>query len=383
MSKNIKFMLKEAANKQEISNLQEQILNNVDVTKIERQPKSVALPKKKFNFFPLLLAGLSTVVLVITLSISIGIMNSSNSNSPITPPSGPGAGEIPTEPEEPITYEDINMTTLATFYSTFTKNDAPNMINIVNTFNNISYVKVDGRTTENDKKLKPDMEESIVNDVNPYLYNIEEMLGLATTNVESKANTNQNYAFENVIEVTNQNYKYYIYYTEKLTEVKNVDASNYKYKADLTGKVVVGNDEYAFTGEKRIKNSNLIYTTNIVISENESVEVKETFPIKADFSINYGTNSKSAKHEFRYLYTNGENTKAFEIDQVYKNNKIDNVRFTANRNEINEFKMTIAKSKTNYITGDFDGRDKDSVEIAKTTNGYSYTFKNSGNSYNK
>lgn len=366
----IKFMLKEAANKQEISNLQERILSNVDITKIKEEPKSVALPKRKFNFFPLAMAGVATAALVLTLSITIGVMNnSSNTTNPVNPP---------VVPSEPAIIGDLEKTKLETFYSIFTINDAPNMINIVNTFNNISYDVVDGRIVDSNKNLKPDMEESIVNDVNPFIQNIEEMLDL-TENASSilKANDNQKYDYKNLIEVTNLNYKYYIYYNETLTEEKNTDKSNYKYKADLTGMVVSGNNEYSFTGEKRIKNSKLTYTTNILLSNDEKVSVTEIFAVN-DYKIDY-----SKAFEFRYSYQDGENKKDIEITQNFKNNKTDSVRFIANRGAINEFKMTITTKDNAYINCSIDGRNSEVLSITNNNGEYTYKFKNSNNEYKK
>lgn len=366
----IKFMLKEAANKQEISDLQERILSNVDITKIKEEPKSVALPKRKFNFFPLAMAGVATAALVLTLSITIGVMNNNtNTNNPVNPT---------VDPNPPVVFDEIEMTKLETFYSSFTVNDAPNMINIVNTFNNISYDVVDGRIVDSNKNLKPDMEQAIVNDVNPYIYNIEDMLNLTENTTSTlKANTNQDYDYKYLIEVTNLNYKYYIYYNETLTEEKNADKTNYKYKADLTGKVVSGDNVYDFTGEKRIKNSKLTYTTNITVANNESVSVTEIFTVNHDFTINYD------KFEYRYSYQNGENVKNVEITENFKNEKIDNIRFIANKGKMNEFKMTITTKDNAYINCSIDGRNSEVLSITNNNGEYTYKFKNSNNEYKK
>ena len=390
MKNNIKMMLKDAASRQEISNLQEQILNNVDITKIERKPKSVALPKRKFNFFPLILGGIATIALVITLSITVGVLNGNKSDTNVIPTVVPTPTEfptdhtiptdhdIPTKTEEPVVYEELSMTELEQFYSTFTVNDAPNMINIVNTFNNISYDVVDGRVVDNNKNLKPDMEQAIVNDVNPYIYNIEDMLNLSSsTTTNLKLNNNQDYDYKYVIEVNNSNYNYFIYYDEILTEEKNVEKSNYKYKANLEGLVVSNGNEYLFTGEKRIKNSKLIYTTIITLDNSENVKVDETFTINQDFTVNYD------KFEYKYLYTKNDLTKSIEIIQNYKNNEINNLRFVANRSEMNEFKMTITTKPDSYLNCSIDGRNSEVLSISKDNNEYVYTFKNSNNEYKK
>ena len=364
MNKDIKAILKAAANKQEINDLTDKIIANVDTSKIEYSRESIKAPKRKFNFFPLMIAGIATAVLVITLSISIGIMNTNNSNT---------VNPNPTLPTEPVVeYEEITLNKLETFYAQFTVNDAPNMINIVNTFNNVSFIKPDSVATG---QLKPDMEESIVNDVDLFLYNIEDMLGKINTESKLVSSTDTNYKY--LINVSNQNYTYKIFYNETLTEEKNVDKSNYKYKADLVGKVVIGNNEYSFIGEKRIKNSKLVYTTNITLATNKTVSVEEIFTINSDFTINYNL------FEFRYLYSYGTNTKNVRMTQRFDADKnVKEIRFVANESEINEVKMTIKPQTDYYIKASIDSRNDD-LYVTKNNDQYTYRFKNSNNEYTK
>ena len=365
MNKDIKAILKAAANKQEINDLTDKIITSVDTSKIEYSRESIKAPKRIFNFFPLMIAGIATAVLVITLSVSIGIMNNNNSNT--VEPSNP---VVPSEPI--VEYEEITLNKLESFYAQFTVNDAPNMINIVNTFNNVSFVKPENVQSGN---LSVEMEESVVNDVNIFVHNIEDMLGYLNTSSTLVASTNQEY--NNLINVTNNNYTYKIFYNEKLKEEKNVDKSNYKYRAELDGKVVIGNNEYSFTGEKRIKNSKLIYTTNITLAKDKAVSVEEIFTINQDFTINY------KEFEFRYSYKYGEDIKNVRMTQKFGENKtIKEIRFVANEFESNEVKMTIKLQEGYYIKATIDSR-KDDLYITKTDEGYSYKFKNSNNEYKK
>ena len=355
MSKDIKFLLKEAANRQEISDLSDKIISNVDVTKINR-PSSIKAPRR-IKVFPLILGVMATALVASTTVItSLSGTNSINT----------------------ITYSDITMSSLEKFYSDFTVNDTPNMINIVNTFNNISYEEVDGRVVNGDKRLKPDMENAIVNDLNAFIFNIEDMLGLENNDSVLIANTNPLYDYKYLVTYTNTNNSYYIDYDETLTEEKNIEKENYKYKADLIGEIIFGDNSYSFTGEKRIKNSKLSYVTNIKLSDDKNVRVSEVYTINPDFTINYN------QFEYNYSYTNLNETKNIEIVQKFgTDGKVSNVRFIANRGRNDEYKLTFTNDATRYINGAFDSRDKDEIYISKNNSGYIYTFKNSNNTYSK
>ena len=362
MNKDIKAIIKAAANKQEINDLTDKIIASVDTSKIEYSRESIKAPKRKFNFFPLMIAGLATAVLVVTISISIGIMNNNNSNT-VDP-------NLPTDPI--VEYEEITLNKLESFYAQFTVEDAPNMINIVNTFNNVSFVNPENVQPGN---LSVEMEESVVNDVNLFVYNIEDMLGYLNTSSTLVASTNPDYIY--LINVLNNNYNYQIFYNETLIEEKNVDKSNYKYKAELTGKVVSGNNEYSFTGEKRIKNSKLIYTTVITLAEDKKVSVEEYFTINQDFTINY------KEFEFRYLYQYGDDSKNARITQKFDENQATKeILFRANENAFNEVKLTIKPQADYYIRASISSRNDD-LYISKANNEYTYKFKNSNNEYKK
>jgi len=314
-----------------------------------------------------MIAGVATAVLVLTLSITIGVMNN-RGNNPVVP-SNPVDPVIPQEPV--VEYEEISLNTLEKFFSDFTVNDAPNMINIVNTFNNVSFDKPSNVTTG---ALSVEMENTIVNDVNPFIDNIEEMLGYTST--QSTLNASNIAGYEYLINVNNNNYIYNIYYNETLTAEKNVDKDNYKYRAELNGIIIVGNNNYSFTGEKRIKNSKLIYTTNISIGQNQTVDVQESFTINKDFTINYN------QFEFKYNYHLNNVIKNFRITQRFDSNKnIRDIRFVANETEPCEFKMTIKKND-NGFTASIDSRNDD-LYVSKLANGYEYKFKNSKNIYIK
>ena len=371
MKNNIKMMLKEASNKQDIPDLTERIINSVDTSKIEPQITSVKAPKKKFNFFPLMIAGIATAALVLTMSITIGVMNS-RGNDPVVPttPTVPTTPVVPTEPV--VEYEEVTLNTLEKFFSDFTVNDAPNMINIVNTFDNISFDKPKNVQTG---ALSVDMEKEIVSDVNLFINNIEDMLGY--TDTTSTLNVSPITDYKYLINVLNENYIYKIYYNETLLEEKNVDKDNYKYRAELNGKIVIGSKNYSFTGEKRIKNSKLIYTTNIVISDNQNVDVQESFTINKDFTI------KKDQFEFKYNYHSNSNSKNFRITQRFDNNNLRDIRFVANETEACEFKMTIKPKDNNGIVATIDSRN-DELSIALIEKDYySYSFKKSGNVYKK
>ena len=384
MKNDIKKMLKKLSEDQEIHDIQKLILDNVDKSKVlNSEPKIKPLaPKKRRFVFPVLLGALATAVFVVTFVIAFNFKNNNPENNPIEPnpnvPVEPGDIIDPTEPAEiDVVYDDVSIDVAEAFYSNFTTIDASNMINIVNTFNKVSYVEVTD-TTINEKKhyLTPELEESIVDDVDAYRFNLEEMLGKVSSTRTQALNENPNYSYKKVIDVINDSFEHHIYFTENILEVVESDESSFRYKSELNGVIVSGSHEYSFTGIKRIKKSRLSYEINIIIDENNYVEVKEQYDINSDLTINYKT------FNYNYIYHSNDFIKNVRIIQKFDLDKTTKeVEFISNEGKSNEVKMTFKPNNTYYLKSSIKSRESDELYISKNDNSYTYKFKNSNNEY--
>jgi len=369
MKNDIKKMLKKISEDQEIHDIQKLILDNVDKSKVlNPEPKIKPLaPKKRRFVFPVLLGALATAVFVVTFVIAFNFRNSDPENNPVEP-----SGQV--EPE-PIIYDDVSINVAEAFYSDFTKNDASNMINIVNTFNNVSYVEVSNTTIDDEKHITPEFEESIVNDVDAFRFNIAEMFGKETTTRTQSLNENPDYNFKKVINVTNDSFNYHIYYTENIEVIKSGESS-FRYKSNLSGVIVSGDNLYFIEeGKKNIKNSKLEYNFRIRIDDFNYVEVKEQYYINSDLTINYDT------FNYNYIYHSNDNVKNVIITQKFKDKETKEVKFISNKGKLNEVNMTFKKNDMYYMMSSLDSRGSEELYISKNDNSYTYKFKNSNNEY--
>lgn len=402
----IEKMLKDAANKQEISDLQKSILNRVDTSKV-LEPEIIVAPKKKYRLFPLLFSGLATAALLITLGISIGFNTGKTTNNPVNDDKDPINNVIPdddsnpTKPEpsnpigpvNPTTTPTTNSTTIPSIttepekvviedeniiindlnvelrgqYAAIQKMEAYNIINVANTFNDVSFKEYEASA---DKFLTAELEESIVDDFNLYIYNIEDMLGHGTVTAYGSETSSLIYRYENLINIVSSHFSYNIYYDEEIIEEKNINQDNYKYKGSLVGVIVCGTNEYEFTGIKRIKNDKLYYETTIKISDTKSVKVTETFG---------GT-----ENEFIYDYSYDNKTKKVLINQkLNEDGSTKSIQFKANESQNNEVNMMIYPNDEKYIVGDMKSRENELLTVDKIGDTYTYTFKNSNRTYTK
>ena len=378
MKNDIKKMLRKLSEDQEIHDIQKLILDNVDKSKvINPEPKMKPLaPRKRRFVFPILMGALATAAFVVTFVIAFNFKdNCTPENNPNPNPDS----NVPVEPDAPVIYEDVNLDVAEAFYSSFTTIDASNMINIVNTFNNISYVEVpDTSVSEKKHYLTPELEESIVNDVDAYRFNIEEMFGKVTSTRTQTLNENPLYNYKKVIDVVNDNFEHHIYFTENILEVIDSDESSFRYKSELNGVVVSGSHQYSFTGIKRIKKTRLSYELNIIIDDNNYVEVKEQYDINSDLTINYKT------FNYDYIYHSNDSVKNVRIEQKFDSEqKTKEIEFVANEGKSNEAKMTFKPNDTYYLKSSIKSRESEELYITKNTDSYTYKFKNSKNEYVK
>ena len=366
MRNDIKAMLKAAADRQEINNIQDRILNCVDTSKVVRP---IEMPKRRsFRFLGYTIAGVATAALLITFGITYGV----NTGKGEAPYYEPHQQDLP-NPEEPAVTEQKDYDTfvkeeigeeLAISYNSIMARDAYNMISAANTFKNYSFNDYSSVI----EPLSADLEGKIVSDVSPFVHNLEDMFGLVekTTCVSSK-NTNPNYTFDNVIEVDSPYYSYDIYYNEILREESNLNRDNYKYKAELAG-VIAGDDySYLFYGIRRIKNGRMEYETNIFVSNSRNITIKEVFSTK--------------NYEFTYIYNNGTKSNKVNIQQKFDENKLTKeVDFSLLDTDNNKLGFTFKHSDKYYLYSKVKSADTE-LYISKVEDTYNFKFKKSGNEY--
>ena len=355
MKNNIKQMLKDASNKQQINDISKSIIENVNKEKVLLEPKIESKPKR--SMLPFMFAGFATAGVLALVLVSTLIMNKDNSRPT----------EAPAEPITVIDFTDVESETVKAAMSRIQSQEAYNIINVCHTFNNISFTDVEKTPT---KYLTVELENSIVNDLDVYMYNIEDMFSLVMSESTVSKNTNTNYLFDNDLSVTSSYYNYHTYFSEEVIEKKNEGEDNYKEKTSLDGIIDIDNTTYDFECIKTIKNSELRHNSKISLDETKYVTVEEIF--------GQGFN------EFRYNYYYDDLKKDVlireSLDSDFNTKQID---FKANIGKNNEVKMHLYKNDNYYLFAKLDSREKEELYITKESNQFTYEFKNSKNKYTK
>ena len=377
MKNDIKAMLKEAANRQEINDIQDRILNCVDTSKVV---KPIQMSKRRrFGYIGYAIAGFSMAALLITFGIVYGV-NAGKGENPVDP------GQSNVEPinEEPVTpKEDDKPETpviqrdnieiikeemgeeLAKSYNSIIAQDSYNIINAAYTFDKSAFNDYSSDLSTLDVNL----ENSIVSDVNVYIHNIEDMFSLVEKpSCTLTKNTDSKFLYDYVINVESPYYSYDIYYNENLAyETGNLD--NYKLKTELSGLLVCNDENYTFSGIRRIKNGRMEYETNVYISTSKLIEIKEVFSTK--------------NYEFTYKYYNGVKLNTINIQQKFDSTTkaTKEIDFTLQDTDLNKVVITFKPNEKYYVFGKIKSSNSNELRITKTDNEYSYKFKNSGNEY--
>lgn len=279
MKNNIKNKLIEAANKQQINDLSDEIIRKVDTTKVMNYtPKR----KRSFNFVPFVLAGASALTLAVVVGISFGL-NQNNINN------------------KNIDFTNTSSEETLRLLNKISTQESYNIINIANSLDDV-LDDLDSDEEIPSGIMTPEIELALVKDFNPYVNNIESMYEL-TDPVISTITDNKNniYSYKNDLKVSGPYYEYHLYYDEQITEQKNVNEVNYKEKSVMTGVIVKGFSVYDFTTEKTIKNNTVDYNSKIFISDDKYVTVDSKFSL----SVN----------KFTYNYYNGSFTKDAYLEQ--------------------------------------------------------------------
>ena len=282
---NIKNKLKDLASKQEINDLHNDIINKVDTSKVLEEP--IIVPKRNIRLFPILL-GAASLVLVFAIGLSIPFLTNGFNSKPAqtTIPDRP----VVTNSETTLDDFDFSEFTIQpqNFLNAMATQEAFNIVNVVNSFDNITFSNVELDTSEK-KKMTVSEEQELVNDVDTNINNIEYMLKLKKSpTCVSKDNEDTKYNYNTRIDVSSNESNYQMYLTEIVVEEKNIGEVNYKANKDYDGIIVSNNKEYKFNGTLRLTKNAFQYNTEVIIGDNKSVKVYEKFGTKEnEFIYNY------------------------------------------------------------------------------------------------
>ena len=374
----IKNMLKEKANKQEINDLQKEILAKVDTSKVLDEP--IIAPRRSVKWAPIF-AGAFALVAVFALGISIPYMTNgfNNSKDNITNVVETGTG-TPKTTEENITGNNTNTNVIdtdteanvtidemQTYLSKMENQQSYNIINVASSFANLNFDEV--TLDDVSKKMTVSEEKALVNDLSSYMYNIEEMLGIKNAPTCNRSNnTNTSYDYNDKIVVSSNDSNYIIYLTEEIISEKNINKVNYKVNSAINGIININDSNYSFVGTYSYKDNVFEYNTKVILDENTYVEANEKFKNKP--------NDKENIFTYNY-YQNNELKKSIIVDQNLNSDySTKSLKFKNSYTYIG----SITVDNENIICK-IQSRDGEILTITNDNGGYTYTFKNSSNKY--
>ncbi len=360
MKNNVKDMLKQMSDEQEIHDIQDNILKNVDMNKVRPQVYVKESHPKRFLLLTNIFSALAAAMVVVLVVLIINL-NTPNNQDNLD------------ETNNTVTADDVfenNYVVFTTYLEKMLKQEAYNIINIGPSIGNINFNEV-----VLDDKSNPRMtvseEEALADDMNSMIYNIEEMLGIASIECTKDDNSNNLYPdYENVISVTGPLSQYKMYFTETSISAKNVGETNFKEKSNITGVLAVNGNSYQFDGQKEYKNSKTTYTTKIKLN-NYSIVVNEVFG--------------KDNNEFTYTFFNESDSsilKTIYIKQIFDDNgNVKSLKFKNQYTSINIEKKNV--SNDSPLVFKIDSRQSDTLTVTKENNQYKYEFENSSNVYTK
>ena len=354
MKNDLKNKLIQAANKQEISDLSDNIISKVDITKVKAP---VYKAERNYKALPFAFGGIALASAVVAVGVAIGL-NSNNGTKPTN--NGIIDNGATLDVDDPVDFTDITSEETRQLLSQISTRETYNMINAAYNFNNITFGTFE---TSEDSSMTPSMEEALANDFNDYIYNIEDMFNIVEPTVCAVTkNKNINYDYSYDLEVRSPYYNYHIYYSETYIEKKNENQVNYKENSTLVGVIVLNGYTYNFETSKTIKNDNVDFNTKIIKGDNQ-IELRSLFT--------------SDRYKFTYTYKYGENVKDVYIEQKIKDGNTTEIEFNS-RNKT--FQLVVKAQEDNSLECKIKSRN-DSFTVVRENNHYNYLFKNSQKIY--
>ncbi len=367
----IKNMLKAAANKQNIHDLDKEIINKVDTSKVVIAQKK---PTRKLRVFGYSFTGIACASMAVAIGIGVGLSINKNNNQTYTPNND--------DIDEPLPYVSSGDT--ITYLESVEKQEFYNLVNIANSLETFKNYDVLQKTAS--KELNEEEEKAIANNINAYVYNIEDMLGILETECKTISNPDKSkYAYDNklvvsVLKAEEVLQTYTAYYTENIINKKTIKGTDEIYKLDASteGVIVVGEYEYKFVGTEKISNQKITFTTSIEIDESKSVTVQETFAEKGNEYKYSFYEADSLKKEVLIVESLDENKEVVEVETnfIWVNGNYDSK--SNNENDDNKVEVDFILSGETLI-GKFKSKNNNEVTVTESDLEFIYNYKNSAN----
>lgn len=367
----IKNMLKAAANKQNIHDLDKEIINKVDTSKVVIAQKK---PTRKLRVFGYSFTGIACASMAVAIGIGVGLSINKNNNQAYTPNND--------DIDEPLPYVSSGDT--ITYLESVEKQEFYNLVNIANSLETFKNYDVLQKTAS--KELNEEEEKAIANNINAYVYNIEDMLGILETECKTISNPDKSkYAYDNklvvsVLKAEEVLQTYTAYYTENIINKKTIKGTDEIYKLDASteGVIVVGEYEYKFVGTEKISNQKITFTTSIEIEESKSVTVQETFAEKGNEYKYSFYEADSLKKEVLIVESLDENKEVVEVETnfIWVNGNYDSK--SNNENDDNKVEVDFILSGETLV-GKFKSKNNNEVTVTESDLEFIYTYKNSTN----
>ena len=358
----IKKMLIEASNKQDIHDLNDNIISNVDTSKVVVRTKE----SRKLRLLPFSFAGALSVIVAVCIGIGIGSAINHNKIDSISP--------------EEITVEDITKEMTYEYLTGVYAKEYYNLVNISYALPSLNTTSISKSTS---KTLSQDEEKALVASIDMYVLNLDSMFDKANTQTTYyTSNTNTLYDYENDMIVDSSYYNYHVYYTEKILEEKNENGVNYKMNATTSGIIVIDENKYLFTGTEYIKNGKINFTTEIVVNDSETVLIKETFAQNInEFTYTFKTNDMVTNIiDVVQKMDDSGNTTVVKTNHSWINGTYIDSK-TNGESDDQTIEVDFTLGDTNYIDGKIKSKNGDYIYINKNNNEFNYEFKNSLNKY--
>ena len=367
----IKNMLKAAANKQNIHDLDKEIINKVDTSKVVIAQKK---PTRKLRVFGYSFTGIACASMAVAIGIGVGLSINKNNNQAYTPNND--------DIDEPLPYVSSGDT--IKYLESVEKQEFYNLVNIANSLETFKNYDVLQKTAS--KELNEEEEKAIANNINAYVYNIEDMLGILETECKTISNPDKSkYAYDNklvvsVLKAEEVLQTYTAYYTENIINKKTIKGTDEIYKLDASteGVIVVGEYEYKFVGTEKISNQKITFTTSIEIEESKSVTVQETFAEKGNEYKYSFYEADSLKKEVLIVESLDENKEVVEVETnfIWVNGNYDSK--SNNENDDNKVEVDFILSGETLV-GKFKSKNNNEVTVTESDFEFIYTYKNSTN----
>ncbi len=366
-NKDIKNKLRVLADKQEVKDYSKEILSKVDISNVYFN-EPVKSRKRIFKFAFSGTLAVACAALLVAVGINVGLKNQGGSSNSNTSTEDDIINYV--KDEDVITYlDEVN------------SKEYYNIVNIANNLGN--FTKFDKLEKSSSKELTASEEEAIVANISTYIYNMEDMFGLLSkkTSAFYIKNEDAKFDYEYDLEINSQYYTYHVYYDEIVIQQKELDGQIVKLNSNTLGEIVLDDCTYQFTGNKIIKNNKVMFTTKIIIDEDKSLEISETFGEKENEYIYSFVKNSSIVKKIEVVEKKDDTltTTKIKTNYIWINGEVD----SKINNENDDYKLEIdfTKGTTSYIDGSFKSKNKNHVYINKEGNSFNYTFKNSKNKY--